>query len=150
MSDGCICCTLGGDLEDKVDELAENRNLDYLIVEGSGVALPMHVAANLFDSAPEDGGLVRLDTMVTVVDTHRFLNDVMSAESLSDKGMGEGQHDDRTVADILVEQVRSNFPLLRQLESMFVYGACLSCLKQQTCAQSGTQGTHASRSSIVS
>lgn len=119
MSNGCICCTIGGDLQDKVDELAENRNLDYLIVEGSGVALPLYIAANLFDSAPEDGGLVRLDTMVTVVDTHRFLNDVMCAESLADKDMAQGQHDDRTVADILVEQVRLNILIANTFEKNF-------------------------------
>ncbi|GMH38819.1 hypothetical protein BSKO_06717 [Bryopsis sp. KO-2023] len=117
MPNGCICCTAGGDLEEKVDELAEKQIFDYLVVEGSGVALPLHIAANLFDSAPEDGGLVRLDTMVTVVDTHRFLSDVLNSESLEAKGMAEGQHDDRTVSDILVEQVEfANVLILNKLD----------------------------------
>lgn len=120
ISGGCICCTMGGDLGDKVDELAEKRELDYLLVEGSGVSLPLPVAATLFDSAPEDGGLVRLDTLVTVVDSAIFLRDIVAGTDLTDRGMDEGQHDDRTVGDILVEQVvLRNFG---DLHSVLIHG----------------------------
>lgn len=109
MSSGCICCTIGGDLGDKVDEMAERREFDYLLVEGSGVALPMQMAGNLFDSSPEDGGLVRLDTLVTVVDTATFLKDVVAGTALADRYLSQAEHDDRTVGDILIEQVRREF-----------------------------------------
>ena len=47
----------------------------------------------------------QLDTLVTVVDAERFVSSVLEAESLKDKGMAVDEDDDRTVADLLVEQV---------------------------------------------
>lgn len=62
------------------------------------------------------GGLAkvaRLDTLVTVVDGQRFLSDVLAAESLQERQLQADDDDERTVADLLVEQVgRSTVKLL--------------------------------------
>ncbi len=90
--------------------LAEQRAFDYLLVESTGVSLPMPVAAT-FALAGDGGALsmsdvARLDTLVTVVDAQRFVADVMEAASLQEVGQAVDDEDDRTVADLLVEQVR--------------------------------------------
>ncbi|GFH17843.1 predicted protein [Haematococcus lacustris] len=62
-------------------------------------------------------GVARLDTLVTVVDAQRFVKQVLEAESLQDKGMAVDEHDDRTVADLLVEQVEfANVLVLNKLD----------------------------------
>lgn len=44
MENGCICCTLRGDLLEEVAALAENREIDYLLIESTGISEPMQVA----------------------------------------------------------------------------------------------------------
>eukprot|EP00879_Flechtneria_rotunda_P007217 GHRR01007573.1.p4 GENE.GHRR01007573.1~~GHRR01007573.1.p4 ORF type:complete len:174 (+),score=52.71 GHRR01007573.1:1414-1935(+) len=52
--------------------------------------------------------VAQLDTLVTVVDGERFVSDVLAAESLSERDMQADEEDDRTVADLLIEQVGRN------------------------------------------
>ena len=108
MSNGCICCTLRDDLLDEVRRLASEDRFDYLLIESTGISEPLPVAAT-FDFRDEDGeslsDVSRLDTMVTVVDAVNLLNDYSSHDFLSDRGETLGEEDDRTLVNLLVEQI---------------------------------------------
>ncbi|UPG73316.1 zinc metallochaperone GTPase ZigA [Roseomonas gilardii subsp. gilardii] len=108
MSNGCICCTLREDLMVEVARLAREGRFDALVIESTGIAEPMPVAAT-FDFRDEEGrglgDLARLDTMVTVVDGPAFLRDYGSADTLRARGETAGEEDDRLLVDLLVEQV---------------------------------------------
>ena len=89
MTNGCICCTLRDDLLAEVRRLAEDGRFDYLLIEGTGIAEPLPIAAT-FDFRGEDGAslsdVARLDTMVTVVDAVNLLTDYDSRDFLRDRG----------------------------------------------------------------
>ena len=108
MSNGCICCTLREDLLHEVSQLARAGRFDYLLVESTGISEPMPVAET-FTFTDETGrslsDLARLDSMVTVVDAKNFLEDYQAADYLSQRGQSLGEDDQRTVVDLLVEQV---------------------------------------------
>ncbi|MFD2167181.1 zinc metallochaperone GTPase ZigA [Thalassotalea euphylliae] len=108
MSNGCICCTLREDLLEEVNRLAKAGRYDYLVIESTGISEPLPVAET-FTFADEDGvslsDIATLDTMVTVVDAVNFLNDYDQAKSLNEVGESLGEEDERSVADLLVEQV---------------------------------------------
>ncbi|MCY4335434.1 MAG: GTP-binding protein [Litoreibacter sp.] len=108
MSNGCICCTLRDDLLQEVRRLAEDGRFDYLLIEATGISEPLPVAAT-FDFRDEYGeslaDVSRLDTMVTVVDAVNLLNDYSSHDFLSDRGETLGEEDDRTLVNLLVEQI---------------------------------------------
>ena len=120
MSNGCICCTLRGDLIEQVDQLAKENRYDYLLIESSGISEPMPVATT-FAYADENGrGLAdvsRLDTMVTVVDAGEFLKQMESQEDLNDLKMAVSEEDDRTLVDLLIDQVEfANVIVLNKLD----------------------------------
>ncbi len=108
MSNGCICCTLREDLLLEVDRLAKEGRFDQLVIESTGISEPLPVAET-FTFAGEDGRslgeVARLDTMVTVVDAFNFLRDYSSRDSLQSRGESMGEEDQRTVVDLLIEQV---------------------------------------------
>lgn len=108
MSNGCICCTLREDLLLEVTELAKDGRFDYLLVESTGISEPLPIAET-FTFADEDGislsDVATLDTMVTVVDAVNFLNDYEEAFSLQETGESLGEEDERSVSDLLVDQV---------------------------------------------
>jgi G3E family GTPase len=108
MSNGCICCTLRDDLLKEVRALAEQRRFDYLLIESTGISEPLPVAAT-FEFRDETGAslsdVARLDTMVTVVDAMNLLHDYSSADFLHDRGESLGAGDDRTLVDLIVEQI---------------------------------------------
>ena len=111
MSNGCICCTLREDLLLEVNKLAKEGRFDYLVIESTGISEPLPVAET-FTFADEDGvslsDVSKLDTIVTVVDAVNFLKDYDEAKSLKDAGESLeslGEEDERSVADLLVDQI---------------------------------------------
>ena len=108
MSNGCICCTLREDLLEEVTKLAKEGRFDYLVIESTGISEPLPVAET-FTFADEDGvslsDVAKLDTMVTVVDAVNFLKDYEEAKYLQETGESLGEDDDRSVADLLVDQI---------------------------------------------
>ncbi|MGG7566733.1 GTP-binding protein [Rhodovulum sp. DZ06] len=108
MSNGCICCTLRDDLLEEVRRLAAENRFDHLLIESTGIAEPLPVAAT-FEFRDEDGtslsDVARLDTMVTVVDAANLLADYASHDFLSDRGETNGDADDRTLVHLLTDQI---------------------------------------------
>jgi G3E family GTPase len=108
MQNGYICCTLREDLLVEIKKLAEERKFDYLLIESTGIAEPLPVAETFVFEA-EDGtslsSVARLDTLVTVVDAHNFLKDYEAAEDLKSHGLEIADEDERTIADLLIEQI---------------------------------------------
>jgi len=108
ISNGCICCTLREDLLEEVTKLAKEGRFDYLVIESTGISEPLPVAET-FTFADEEGqslsDISTLDTMVTVVDAANFLVDYEQAQALKDTGESLGDEDERSVTDLLVEQV---------------------------------------------
>jgi G3E family GTPase len=108
MSNGCICCTLREDLLLEVSRLAKEGRFDNLVIESTGIGEPLPVAET-FTFEDENGvslsKLTRLDTMVTVVDARNFLDDYASEDLLGDRGESLGEEDERTVANLLVDQI---------------------------------------------
>ncbi|KAF5020021.1 hypothetical protein F66182_7957 [Fusarium sp. NRRL 66182] len=135
LQNGCICCTLRGDLLEELVRLAQLQEFDYIIIESSGISEPEQVAET-FDSrlaeqmdamstlegAPgldEDmikvlqqlknaGGLekfARLDTTVTVIDAFTMLHDFDTSDLLSSRRDDVTPEDERTVSDLMVDQI---------------------------------------------
>ena len=108
MSNGCICCTLREDLLEEVSRLARDGRFDYLLIESTGISEPLPVAET-FTFRDEEGvslaDIARLDTMVTVVDGLNFLTDYQAAESLATRGETMGEDDERSITDLLIDQI---------------------------------------------
>jgi len=108
MSNGCICCTLREDLLLEVNRLAKEGRFDHLVIESTGIAEPLPVAET-FTFTDDDGQslseVARLDTMVTVVDAFNFMHDYDSGDSIQSRGESLGEEDERTVVDLLIDQI---------------------------------------------
>ena len=108
MSNGCICCTLREDLLQEINKLAEEKKFDYLVIESTGISEPLPVAET-FTFEDEKGislsNTAKLDTMVTVVDAVNFIKDYDEAKYLKETGESLGDDDERSVADLLIDQI---------------------------------------------
>ncbi|WP_198018869.1 GTP-binding protein [Azorhizobium doebereinerae] len=108
MTNGCICCTLRDDLLSEVKRLAAEGRFDALVIESTGIAEPLPVAAT-FEFRDEEGfslsDIARLDSMVTVVDAANLLKDYASTDFLRDRGESLGEEDQRTIVDLMVDQI---------------------------------------------
>ena len=122
MENGCICCTLREDLLIEIRKLCEENRFDYLIIESTGISEPLPVAET-FTFEDENGKslseFARLDTMVTVVDSYNFFNDFYSKEYLNQRGESLGEDDERTIVNLLVDQIEfSNVVILNKVDSV--------------------------------
>ena len=121
LQNGCICCTLREDLIIEVEKLAAKGDIDYIVIESTGISEPVPVAQT-FTYVDENLGIdlskfCRLDTMVTVVDAKRFWNDFSSGESLIDRKQASDENDTREVVDLLIDQIEfANVILLNKID----------------------------------
>lgn len=120
MSNGCICCTLREDLLEQVRDLAKEGKFDYLLIESTGISEPLPVATT-FDFRDKDGKSLSdvsiLDTMVTVVDAANLIQNYSSTDFLRDQGESLGEEDERTLVDLLVEQIEfANVIILNKID----------------------------------
>ncbi|KGO74991.1 Cobalamin (vitamin B12) biosynthesis CobW-like, C-terminal [Penicillium italicum] len=135
LQNGCICCTLRGDLLAELASLTKQNEIDYVVIESTGISEPMQVAETftaefssamleaedqissddvdakkILDEIVELGGLhtmARLDTTVTVIDAFNLLSSFDTAEFLSDR-YGKDEiipEDERTISDLMVDQI---------------------------------------------
>lgn len=123
MSNGCICCTLREDLMEEVERLALEKRFDYLLIESTGISEPIPVAQT-FSFVDEDNGIdlsrfSYVDTMVTVVDAANFFRDFGSPETLVDRNLSDIEGDDRTIVNLLTDQVEfANVIVLNKVNSV--------------------------------
>lgn len=122
MSNGCICCTLREDLLVEIKKLAQENRFDYLVIESSGISEPLPVAET-FTFEDDEGDSLNdfavLDTMVTVVDGYNFFNDFNSKEFLKDRGQELGEEDERTITNLLIDQIEfANVIVLNKIDKL--------------------------------
>lgn len=145
MQNGCICCTLRVDLLEEIAKLAARGNINYLIIESSGISEPIQVAETFsyefsntmadeieelgFDSESLSAGVksilvkggltkvARLDTCVTVVDAFNFFANFNTADFLSDRYQDVEAQDERNITDLMVDQIEfSNVILVNKCD----------------------------------
>lgn len=109
LQNGCICCTLREDLIIEVENLVKSGDIDYIVIESTGISEPIPIAQT-FTYVDESLGInlseyCKLDTMVTVVDANRFWYDFSSGESLLDRKQANDATDTREVVDLLIDQI---------------------------------------------
>ncbi len=84
LSNGCICCTINNDLVEALYRvLRQNAQLDYVILETTGVADPLPVALTLLRSEFRD--LMRIDSIITMADAENFSLDRFSSEAAANQ-----------------------------------------------------------------
>jgi len=79
LSNGCICCSINGELLEAVDRILERPDpIDYLVVETTGLADPLPVAMTFLGSELRDQ--TRLDSIITLIDAENFGAEVLETE----------------------------------------------------------------------
>lgn len=108
MTNGCICCTLREDLLTEVFRLAGERRFDHLLIEASGISEPLPVAATFAFRDENDVSLedvAEISSMITVVDAANLIANYGSSAFLAERGLEAAEGDDRSLVDLLVEQI---------------------------------------------
>jgi G3E family GTPase len=134
FQNGCICCTLRGDLLAEIGRLCNEHEFDYLVIESTGISEPMQVAETFAMTAEQilqmgdsvEGeaiesiaNLARLDTCVTVVDATTLMPLFENTDFLHQKFKGTDKQDERTVIDLLIDQIEfADVILLNKRESV--------------------------------
>ena len=94
LQNGCICCTLKMDLVEQIREIIEMGRFDYIVIEASGICEPAPIAQTIC-SIPSmgpkyiQGGVARLDCIVTVVDALRMKDEFGNGEELTRQNLDE-------------------------------------------------------------
>jgi G3E family GTPase len=121
LQNGCICCTLREDLMIEVERLVHAGDIDYILIESTGISEPIPIAQT-FTYVDESVGInlseyCKLDTMVTVVDANRFWHDFSSGENLLDRKQATDDSDTREVVDLLIDQIEfANVLILNKID----------------------------------
>ncbi|AHF98520.1 cobalamin biosynthesis protein P47K [Halostagnicola larsenii XH-48] len=102
LENGCICCSLGGELSRSVIQLWKEHDFDSLVVEASGVGEPEPIARQ-FVRGPA-GGPYDLDAVVTVADARLFYDTFVDGDEKPVR-QGPDESGSRPIADLLLEQV---------------------------------------------
>ena len=80
LNNGCICCTINEDLVNAVHKvLSRSEQIDYLVVETTGLADPLPVALPFLGTELRD--ITRLDSIITLVDAENFSLDLFNSEA---------------------------------------------------------------------
>lgn len=58
LQNGCICCTLRGDLLEELVRLSQLQEFDYIIIESSGISEPEQVAETFDSRLAEQMGMM--------------------------------------------------------------------------------------------
>ncbi len=108
LSGGCICCSIQDDLVAAVSEITENRQIDRLIIESTGVAEPVSIAQTFLSNDIAGRPLedsARIDSLVTVIDAAFFLKEWQAHESKGPSRSLLRQEDDRPIFELIIEQI---------------------------------------------
>ena len=105
LQNGCICCTLKMDLVEQLKDIAAMQRFDYIVIEASGICEPAPIAQTIC-SIPTLGpeytkdAILRLDSIVTVVDALRMRVEFGSGEALTSQNIGE-----EDIENLVIQQI---------------------------------------------
>ena len=105
LQNGCICCTLKMDLVEQLKDIAAMQRFDYIVIEASGICEPAPIAQTIC-SIPTLGpeytkdAIMRLDSIVTVVDALRMRDEFGSGEALTSQNIGE-----EDIENLVIQQI---------------------------------------------
>lgn len=119
LQNGCICCTLRGDLIKQIGELIDSGNFDYIVIEASGICEPEPIAQTICSMqqmaiGTPGASAPRLDCIVTVVDALRMKTDFSGGEALTAKEI-----DDEDIENLVIQQIEfCNIILLNKVSEV--------------------------------
>ena len=105
LQNGCICCTLKMDLVEQLKEIVDMKRFDYIVIEASGICEPAPIAQTIC-SIPSLGpqyienGILRLDSIVTVVDALRMKDEFSNGSDLMKEDI-----DEEDLASLVIQQI---------------------------------------------
>jgi len=105
LQNGCICCTLKMDLVEQLKEIVDMKRFDYIVIEASGICEPAPIAQTIC-SIPSLGpeyiknGVLRLDSIVTVVDALRMKDEFANGSDLMKQNL-----DEEDLASLVIQQI---------------------------------------------
>jgi G3E family GTPase len=104
LPNGCACVQAHEDLLEQLAGLASEHRFDAIVIEAASTDEPIGIVESILGDESL-ATLVRVDTALTVVDAAGFLREYASADALSERGLAAHEDDDRTIVEVLIEQV---------------------------------------------